>query len=76
MKSYYSVIMNGYAVSLILRHNDWIDAFASLLESYNEMFETQLGADPESFYQLKDNNILKRSDTTFQIVEKTEKSDS
>jgi len=67
---YFSVIMNGDTVSLILPHKDWIDAFVSLLESYNEMFETQLGADPESFYQLKDNNILIRSNTTFKIVER------
>ena len=67
---YFSVIMNGDTISLILPHKDWTDAFVSLLESYNEMFETQLGADPVNYNKLKEENILVRSNTTFKIVER------
>jgi hypothetical protein len=70
--------MNGYTPSLIIPHKDWIDAFVSLVESYNSMFQTELSAHPVYYQTLKEDNILTEEYNgdriTFQIVEKTEKS--
>lgn len=73
---HYSIIIHNEKVILVLEHKDWIDAFVSLLESYNSTFQTELGADTTSFYKLKEENILQRSldhdnSYTFQIIEKT-----
>lgn len=71
---FYAILIHNEKVRHMIPHEDWMDAFVCVLQSYNEIFGSELIPYSTPYKMLKEHNYLHASKDednsyAFQIME-------